>query len=323
MKIRVLRCVLTALVAVFYAGTVLSTDLYLPGGEKVQGEAQGNRLLLMTDKGQVPAPDGQYRLADGRVINVRGGVILPGMEAPGASRAIGPKPDDPLQQRQPGAVQPRAMPMPMAPPPMPAINGNVPGPRVQMPGGGSAAPGFTAMQPVQMQMPPPSAMNKGALPPAANSQLPLDPNNRQPPASAGGVPASPLSNSAPPLPGLAKPILTAPTTQTAALRSIADPATQLAAAREQNKRIRAMVEDLKKRIANRKDDRQLFCSDYEISSNKQGQSRYCSPYACNMDTGACATSATASDQCGIGKLWDGGSSCIAPPPPNPDGSGVL
>jgi hypothetical protein len=56
-----------------YAATM---DVFLPSGQKVQGEVIGNKLMLKG--GTLLAPDGKYKCVDGKSIIVHNGIIIEG-----------------------------------------------------------------------------------------------------------------------------------------------------------------------------------------------------------------------------------------------------
>lgn len=66
-------------------------DTFLPGGAKAKGEIVGKKLMLQGKDGKwAPAPDGAYKMGDGKSIVVKGGIIGPLDNKSKGIKAIGP-----------------------------------------------------------------------------------------------------------------------------------------------------------------------------------------------------------------------------------------
>lgn len=63
----------------------------------------------------------------------------------------------------------------------------------------------------------------------------------------------------------------------------------------------------------------FMCRDVATSSNADGATESCAPYACNYLDGRCRSVCTTSDHCAPGFVCDTGSQrCVSPPPPEDD-----
>lgn len=87
--------------------------------------------------------------------------------------------------------------------------------------------------------------------------------------------------------------------------------------RNQNRQLRALVKDLSHRLEVAQQEKP-FCSDIATSANNAGMSRSCGSYICDPVQGTCLQRATSSLDCAPGYVWDSGSQCVAPPPPQGD-----
>jgi hypothetical protein len=157
-------------------GTALAAqEFVLPNGEKVQGDIKENRLLLIMPGGQVKAPDGKYRMADGRVLVVKDGAIQSGLTIGPTINSIGPKPDDPLLRSAARGSTGAAQQGPAASPQQPAM----PAPQPLSPPGANArpSPGFAAMAPIQMA---PAAVRQVQTPAPSSAAAPVANSPSQP-----------------------------------------------------------------------------------------------------------------------------------------------
>lgn len=92
---------------------------------------------------------------------------------------------------------------------------------------------------------------------------------------------------------------------------------QLTMLRNENARLKALIKNLSQRMQEMQSDKP-FCSNVATSSNKEGRSRDCTPYACDLESGSCHFTAASSEDCAPGFLWDGGNQCVAIPPSSPN-----
>jgi len=125
----------------------------------------------------------------------------------------------------------------------------------------------------------------------------------------------PLNNAAAPS---ALPALTPINGPGQAMKNQLRTADDVAMLRAENQRLRAQANALGQQLSSMKSDKP-FCSDSYISNSKDGVQRDCSPTACDYETGTCIAFARSSDDCAPSRYWDGGSQCVPPPPPAPQG----
>jgi hypothetical protein len=88
-------------------------EFYMPSGQKVQGEMQGNRLFILVQGKRQVAPDGRYRTADGRFIIVQGGIAQadPSPKDP-KGKGMAPASMNSMQRQGQGMQQMNQIPVP-------------------------------------------------------------------------------------------------------------------------------------------------------------------------------------------------------------------
>ena len=114
-------------------------------------------------------------------------------------------------------------------------------------------------------------------------------------------------------PGMAKPASTTIVTDRI-YSNIKSEIDLVALLRNQNRQLKTLVKDLSQRLEQARLEKP-YCSDVATSANNAGMSRGCGAYICEPVQGACLQRAASTMDCAPGYLWDGGSKCVPPPPP--------
>lgn len=86
---------------------------------------------------------------------------------------------------------------------------------------------------------------------------------------------------------------------------------------KRNRMLESRVNTLEEALRDMRARTEFTCSG-NVSMNGHGKSDDCAPFACNHLDGRCRTTAAKTEHCAAGFVWDGGSRCVAPPPPAPD-----
>lgn len=216
-----------ALIAMFVAFGLLALggishaamfDAFLPSGAKAKGDIVGGKLMLQGANGKwAPAPDGAYKMGDGKSVVVQGGIIATGVPDRGGEMMgqdikgpnkpeKGPgKPDKKNQMMPPGMGSPAAtrggLAMESDKPTKPDETDQGPPPKPDKKGQMMADPATPGQGPVKaLPMPqgikdPAKALpmpqgTQGSRPPLGSPKDPMGPDGSSTP---GGGPPPPLT----------------------------------------------------------------------------------------------------------------------------------
>jgi hypothetical protein len=98
----------------------------------------------------------------------------------------------------------------------------------------------------------------------------------------------------------------------------ADPVKQLQSrVSKLNKRVQGLegrVATLEDALREMRARTEFRCLNASTSANAAGDKEDCISFACNYLDGRCRTTASSTNHCAPGFVWDGGSRCVAPPP---------